>query len=75
MSTPDRTGTVHLIASDTWVVVPDGDETTRYCFDGSLAQPLRADGKKVKFSGTAGPVPPNARLACLPFTLSAASAM
>jgi hypothetical protein len=74
-ATGDRAGAVVKINDSIWAITPVDQPTTRYCFDGALATPaLRVDGKKIHFSGTVGEIPPNVRMACTPFTLTAVTA-
>ena len=69
----NHTGTVTKITAEIWAITPADQPTQRLCFEGAKATPaLQVDGKKIRFSGTAGEIKPNERRACTPFTLTAA---
>jgi hypothetical protein len=75
-TSPERAGTIVRITGDIWAIAPSDAPSERYCLDGVLAvQPLRIDGLKVRFAGTAAGIPSNARVACTPFAFTSVNAI
>jgi hypothetical protein len=66
-----RSGKVTKVGAQQWAIVPDDEPSTRICLDGPLAASApKTEGNEVVFAGTPKATPPNARLACQPFTLT-----